>query len=239
MSLAAQSFSAAVNHLLAREAWASAELARFAGKRARLVAAPVELRVAVEADGRLRPVEHEDEAPADVTISVGGDAYPAFLQGGRPAAMRHVRIEGDAEFAATIGKLAERLRWEPEADLANLVGDGPAHRLGSLGRTALEHALRVGRGFAGAAADYLLDENPHLVRVQALQAVQDELADARDEVARLEKRIEKLERHFAAAGARPSGRHPTSSVSAAPLARIDQPEAVPQLPADASKPSEL
>lgn len=228
MSLAAQSFSAAVNHLLDREAWARDELARFAGKRACLVAPPVALMVSIDAKGRLLPAEGVDAAPPDVTLTLAPQAYGAWLQGGRAGAMRHVRIEGDAELAATLGKLGERLRWEPEEDLAQWLGDAPAHRIGTLGRATFARAMQFGRGFVGAAADYLLDENPQLVRVEALHAVQARLDEARDDVARLEKRIERLEGQLAeqaaAAAAKPARkRAPAKPRTAAPAGAAGAP----------------
>ena len=39
-------------------------------------------------------------------LSVPAGALPAFAQGGQAAVMKHVKIEGDAEFATQIAKLA-------------------------------------------------------------------------------------------------------------------------------------
>ena len=131
---ASKAFAAAVNHVLVRESWARERLTPYAGKTARLVLSPFALLLMVQPDGLIAAID-ETEAPTfDVTLSVPAEAVPAFLQGGQAAVMKHVRIEGDAEFATTIAKLAEHLRWEPEEDLARVIGDGPAHRIGSQGR---------------------------------------------------------------------------------------------------------
>ena len=128
MTLAAKPFAAAVNHLLARESWARERLAPYAGKTARLSCPPVVLTLLVQPDGYLGVVGETETHQFDVTVSVPSDALPAFVQGGQAAVMKHVKIEGDAEFATVIAKLAEHLRWEPEEDLAKLIGDGPAWR---------------------------------------------------------------------------------------------------------------
>ena len=86
---------------------------------------PVVLTLLVQPDGYLGAVDETDAHQFDVTISVPSDALPAFVQGGQAAVMKHVKIEGDAEFATVIAKLAEHLRWEPEEDLAQLMVDGP------------------------------------------------------------------------------------------------------------------
>ncbi|HEX7682804.1 MAG TPA: SCP2 sterol-binding domain-containing protein [Trinickia sp.] len=193
MTLAAKPFAAAVNHLLARETWARERLAPYAGKTARLTFSSIVLTLAVESDGYLSAIDEIDARVADVALAIGPDALPAFMQGGQAAVMKHVKIEGDAEFATQLAKLAEHLRWEPEEDLAKLIGDAPAHRAAQVVRSAGEHALRAGRSLRDSIAEYLLDESPQLVRRAALDAFNGELARARDALARVEKRIERLE----------------------------------------------
>ncbi len=150
-------------------------------------------------------VDESDAQQVDVTVSVPPDALPAFVQGGQAAVMKHVKIEGDAEFATLIAKLAEHLRWEPEEDLARLIGDGPAWRIASVARSASVHARRTGRNLLDSVAEYLLDENPQLVRRAALDGFNVELARARDTLARVEKRIERLEQKIEARGTAASG----------------------------------
>lgn len=193
MTLAAKPFAVAVNHLLAREAWARDRLAPYAGKTARLSFSSIVLTLAVEPDGYLSAVDEIDVRAVDVSLAVAPDALPAFMQGGQAAVMKHVKIEGDAEFATQLAKLAEHLRWEPEEDLAKLIGDAPAHRAARIVRSAGEHAMRASRGLRDSIAEYLLDENPQLVRRGALDVFNGELARARDALARIEKRIERLD----------------------------------------------
>ncbi|WP_206954374.1 ubiquinone biosynthesis accessory factor UbiJ [Trinickia acidisoli] len=193
MTFAAKPFAAAVNHLLAREAWARERLAPYAGKTARVTFASIVLTLAVESDGYLSAVDEIDARAVDVSLAIGADALPAFIQGGQAAVMKHVKIEGDAEFATQLAKLAEHLRWEPEEDLAKLIGDAAAHRAAELVRTAGEQALRAGRSLRDSIAEYLLDENPQLVRRDGLDVFNAELARTRDALARVEKRIERLD----------------------------------------------
>ncbi len=210
MTLAAKPFAAAVNHLLARESWARERLAPYAGKTARLACPPVTLMLLVGPDGYLSAVAESEAQQVDVTVSVPADALPAFMQGGQAAVMKHVKIDGDAEFATVIAKLAEHLRWEPEEDLAQLIGDAPASRVATLARSVSEHARRTGRNVLDSVAEYLLDENPQLVRRTALEDFNVELARVRDALARVEKRVERLEQKVEARGADASGGAATS-----------------------------
>jgi ubiquinone biosynthesis protein UbiJ len=135
----------------------------------------------------------------DVAIRASASAASAFLQGGQAAAMKHVKIDGDAEFASTIARLAEHLRWEPEEDLAQLIGDAPAHQLAEHARATLAQARRSGQSLLESVAEYFLDENPQLVRHGSLDQMRSELVSLRDALARLEKRIERLDQKVPAA----------------------------------------
>lgn len=206
MSVVTQPFHAAVNHLLEREPWARAQLEPYVGKQARLDAPPFSVIVKVTATGLLeaapRPAGGLPAVPDDVTITVLPDALAAVFRGGPAAAMKHVRIAGDAEFAATLGKLAENLRWDPEEDLARWFGDAPAYRIARTARSLAGHAQRASRGLLDAVADYLLDENPQLVRHRVVEAFGRDVALLREDTERLEKRLARLEQGVRAAGDR-------------------------------------
>jgi ubiquinone biosynthesis protein UbiJ len=150
-----------------------------------------------------------------VSIVASPQAAAAFVQGGQAAAMKHVKIVGDAEFASTIARLAEHLRWEPEEDLAQLIGDAPAHRLAGHVRDTWAQARRSGLSLLESLAEYWLDENPQLVRRAALEQMRDELVSLRDAVARLEKRVDRVARQAPAAVA------PASAAATAPAGAGD------------------
>jgi ubiquinone biosynthesis protein UbiJ len=191
-TLASQSFCAAVNHLLKRETWARRQLRTYAGKVACIQSPPFSLRVRIVDEGWLAAAAPEATQPFDVTITASVDAATAFLQGGQAAALKHVKIEGDAEFAHVIAQLAGQLRWEPEEDLARWVGDAPAHLLVNRARRTVEHISRAAHNLLESTAEYFLEENPQLVRHAALDQMRDELVELRDALARLDKRIERL-----------------------------------------------
>ena len=59
------------------------------------------------------------------------------LQGDKPG----IRIEGDVQLAAEVNWLIDHVRWDPEEDVARLVGDAPAHTLVQTAKRLVE-ALR-------------------------------------------------------------------------------------------------
>lgn len=192
MTAAAKAFAATVNHMLAREPWARDRLRHHAGASARLAMSPFDLRLIVGEDGFLAAAA--DDHACDVGISVPPSALADFAGGGQAAVMRHVKIEGDAEVANTVSYLAQHLRWEAAEDLSKFIGDAAAHRVTETGRAALASARRTGSTLARSVVDYLVEENPMLVARPRLDGFVSDIGRLRDDLARLEKRLEKLER---------------------------------------------
>lgn len=180
-----------INHLLAQESWARNKLAPHAGKIACIASEAFQLRLQVGADGLLSEAEAHG-APA-VTIRVRLADLPLMAQN-RERAFSYVKIEGDAEFANTISLLSQNLRWEAEEDLSKLFGDVAAVRMVALGKTLAQTAQDTHRKIQENLAEYFLEENPMLVRPTAVAAFGAEVNKVRDDVERLLKRLEKLER---------------------------------------------
>ena len=180
--------SAAINHLLSREPWARNELVRHAGKVARFDAGVAAICLKVAADGMVQAAGDET---ADVTIRVKLSDLPMIAQN-RERAFSYVQIEGDADFANAISRLSQSLRWEAEEDLSKLIGDIAAVRVVAGVKTAMETARATQQKLAENVAEYFLEENPMLVRPQALADFSSEVSRLRDDVERLAKRIEKL-----------------------------------------------
>ncbi|HEY4542842.1 MAG TPA: SCP2 sterol-binding domain-containing protein [Noviherbaspirillum sp.] len=183
--------AAAINHLLDSEPWARAKLARHAGKVAVIDTGMLALRLAATADGMVQAAP--EDAAAAVTIHVALADVPLILSD-RKHAFSYVRIEGDADFANTISQLSESLRWEAEHDLARWIGDVPAMRVTAAARGAVEGARDTRRRLEENLAEYFLEENPMLVRRKAVSDFASEVAQLRDDVERLSKRIDKLGR---------------------------------------------
>lgn len=183
-------WEAVLNHLLNARPEARERLARHAGRVVRLEAPPIVARFEVGADGFVKAVA--DDHVADVRLIVDPLRAPLFLTD-RAAALKSVRIEGDAEFAQTISILADTLRWDAEEDLSRVIGDAAAHRAMGVLRGLGEWARDAAGRLTGTTAAYLADEAPVLVRRAAAEGFAADVAALRDDCARLEKRIEILE----------------------------------------------
>jgi ubiquinone biosynthesis protein UbiJ len=187
---------AAINHLLAQEAWARDALAMHVGKEAEIDASTVTVRLRVSAGGMVET--SNGEGPASVTIRFKLADLPLMAQN-RERAFSYVKIEGDAEFANTISRLSQGLRWEAEHDLERFIGPMAAHRLAGGARSAFDAARATQRKLAENVAEYFLDEKPLLIRPAMVEEYGAEVTRLRDDVERAAKRMARLEKLAAAA----------------------------------------
>jgi len=145
------------NHVLSREAAATQRLAVHAGRRLRIEAAggpawlPAlpPLALTVTPAGLFEWSDTGDAADLRLALRAGDPSRWLAVAAG--SAKPDMSIEGDAALAADVSWLADNLRWDIEADLAQIVGPVAAHQLGRAGR-ALAAALRSRFADGGAAA---------------------------------------------------------------------------------------
>jgi len=129
-----------LNHVLMQEKVAQDRLRRQKGKAVRMQWGAIHLTLAPTAAGLLERAAADVQPDLRVTLTQTSPLSLAqtVLTGDKPA----VDIQGDVQLAAEVAWLVDNVRWEPEEDLARLVGDGPAHTLGRSARAAAQ-ALRA------------------------------------------------------------------------------------------------
>jgi ubiquinone biosynthesis protein UbiJ len=193
-TIAAGAACRGINHVLGSEPWASAELAKHAGKTILLQLPLGELCFEISAAGLLGTLKEADSPSLSLEFSSKALGDLAASSGNlREQAFKAVKITGDADLAQLIGRLAGQLRWEYEEDLARLVGDAPANfavrqgkKLASASRSAVSDLL-------DNVVEYVSEERKVLLNKRDFVFHKSELNDLRESVDRLEKRIQLLE----------------------------------------------
>ena len=116
---------AVLNRMLSREVWARERLAPFAGRIARFEALPFSITLKATEDGLLAEA---GSGPPVVTVGLSLASLPLAF-GDPQAALRNISLQGDADFAQSLGDVLQNLRPEPEDDLSRFVGDVAARRI--------------------------------------------------------------------------------------------------------------
>jgi ubiquinone biosynthesis protein UbiJ len=180
----------ALNHLLRDAQWARERLAPSAGKTVRLAVWPVTVDLAINPDGTLSEVAVERP---DVIITLPAGAPLAAL-GGREALLRQARVTGSAELADTFGFVLRNLRWDYEEDLSQVLGDVAAHRIGGSLRRFGAWQASAANNIIENLGEYLREEQPVFASSALVGEFGSTVDRLRDDLARLEKRIERLSR---------------------------------------------
>lgn len=188
----ARPFLGALNHVLQSAPWARERLAPHAGRVAQLSADPVRFRFSITAQGTLEP--SAGDAPPAVTLALPLGALPHFVAGAPEKAMSAVRIEGSADLADALGFVFRHLRWDVEEDLSRVLGDVVAHRVVAGARSLAVAQARGLRSLSENVAEYLGEEQRLVVTQLDVHAHERELLTLRDDIARLDKRLDRLAR---------------------------------------------
>lgn len=176
-----------INHLLRGASWARDELRPHAGRTARIEAFPVSFSLTVLDSGEVAPAAAGAEPSVTARVTPG---LALRLAAADETAWKEVDISGDTDFAAALHRLARHLRWDVEEDFSRVFGDIAAHRMTETGRVFRrwsEQAIdNTGRTFA----EYWTEEQPLIASRRDLEAFNRDVDRLRDDVARLEKRID-------------------------------------------------
>ncbi|HYC35889.1 MAG TPA: SCP2 sterol-binding domain-containing protein [Usitatibacter sp.] len=181
----------AVNHVLRTAPLAMERLAKHAGRTARFTVGPFRFGLTVQTTGEVTPAV--EDARTDLAVRISPFLLPR-LAAGEEAAFREIAMEGDMEFAQEIAYLARHLSWDVEEDLARIVGDIAAHRIVTAGRAMAHWSREAAMRTAQGAAEYWTEESPLIASRVKVEGFLGDVAELRDAVERLEKRIERLER---------------------------------------------
>lgn len=184
---------AAINHLLGQATWAREKLAPFTGHSARITLPPFEAAFLIGEDGYISAPILADAAEAEPEVSISlPAATPLLALQGKDAVMRAARIEGSAEFAEALGFVIRNLRWDAEEDLSKVVGDIAAHRIVGGTREFAAWQQQAAQNLAENLAEYFTEEQPLIARRTDIADFSADIDRLRDDVARLEKRVQRL-----------------------------------------------
>jgi ubiquinone biosynthesis accessory factor UbiJ len=179
-----------VNHVLRSAPLAMERLRRHAGRTAAFHVGPVTLVYTVQTTGEVAPAV--PGAARDLEVRISPFLLPR-LAAREEAAVREIEMQGDMELAHEISYLARNLSWDVEEDLSRVVGDIAAHRIVSGARATRDWVQDASVRVAQGAAEYWTEEALLIASRVKVETFVHGVAELRDAVERLDKRIGRLE----------------------------------------------
>ncbi|HTC54290.1 MAG TPA: SCP2 sterol-binding domain-containing protein [Steroidobacteraceae bacterium] len=149
--------------------------------------------VILSSSGARVHLKRDSGTVADARISAGPFSLLALATGqSQNLSATGGTVSGDAQVAQQFSELLALLKPDPEEELAQLIGDAPAHHLGRLARAAADFGDHAARTAVRNAAEYLAHERRDLVPRAEGRQLLDGIDILRDDVDRLEARLKLL-----------------------------------------------
>ncbi len=193
--LAGRALEAALNRALALDPDTRDALRMLDGRSVAVhVAAPaLALQVTVAGDRlKVGPVAG-NEADLSVRSTLGGlIAQLPFFRNDNAPPVGKLRIEGDADLARRLQRLAERFDPDWQQPFTAVFGDVVGVQVANAMRGALQHLREAGGALAANAAEYVTEESRDVVGRDELNAFFDDVDTLRDDVERIAARVSRL-----------------------------------------------
>lgn len=182
------------NRMLDDADWARQRLAPFSGECFVVAMQRWQLCFEVTANGCLAACAPGSAQTAAVTIRLDPAKIPAetLLDADINRLMQAVSLHGQAEMADALGFVFRNLRPDIEEAFARHIGDIPAHRLGLVLKAMHYECRRSVRGTIDNLVEYATYEANWLPDRLSLTEFNDDVCRFRDDIARLEKRLQHL-----------------------------------------------
>jgi len=181
--------ASALNHVLRSAPLAMERLRKHAGRTAAFHVGPVTLAFTIQTTGEVAAAIPGAARDLDARLS---PFLLLRLAAHEEAAFREIEMQGDMELGQDISFLARNLTWDVEDDLSRVVGDIAAHRIVAAARGAREWGRDASLRVAQGAAEYWTEESPLIATRVKIDSFVEGVAELRDAVERLAKRVEKL-----------------------------------------------
>lgn len=184
---------ASINRLLRTDPASEARLADLAEHRIRVFVSNLELGIDFLAAGSGFILEAASEVRADLEMTGPASAFARAAlapEGSGPG--RGVEIRGDADLARRFAELLQSADVDIEAILADYLGDSAAHLIGQGLKSVLQWGRNSARSVGLDAVEYLREETRDLVPQPEMEEWMKGVETLRDDVERLEVRLNRL-----------------------------------------------
>ncbi|MGY3266215.1 ubiquinone biosynthesis accessory factor UbiJ [Lysobacter sp. HA35] len=195
--LAGRALEAALNRALALDPDTRDSLRPLDGRRlvVRLATPQVALQITVNGERlRVGPVDEGAEPDLSVRATIGGlIAQLPFMRRDDAPAVGAMRIEGDADLARRLQRLAERFDPDWQQPFVAAFGDIIGVQVANVFASTLRSAKTAAEVLATNAADYVQHETQDVVGRDELGAFYDDIDTLRDDVERVAARVARMQ----------------------------------------------
>ena len=184
-----------LNRALSDDTWATQRLSAFAGATVRITLAdkPI-VRYTVEPNGLLAAHEAFGDDEPTLSIDLPPDAASRFMSHGRQGILKAAKIRGNIDLANAVNDVLDNIRPDPEAFLASKIGDIAAHRAMGVFHSLKQGAEQLMGRLKDQFTEHVAEGHSVIVPNDEITHFMTEVDKLRNDVARLQQRIDRLSR---------------------------------------------
>lgn len=182
-----------VNKVLSLDEETVALLATLAGNVIEIDVLDTEFRMFILPSGKGITLETDYEGKADVAIKGTPSALLGMISAEKIGA-GDVEINGNVELAKKFQSILRDVEIDWEEYLSQFVGDIAAHKIGNFLRRVSRFAKESGKTIGMDISEYLRYEKEALLDKSEVDEFNQAVDNIRDDVERLQKRLERLEK---------------------------------------------
>ena len=184
-----------INRALRDDPWAASRLAAFNGSSLRISMAERSLmRYTIEPDGLLAAHQVFGDDDPTLAIDLPANAAVLFLSQGRQGVIKAAKIRGNIDLANALNEVMEQIRPDPEAFLASKIGDIAAHRAMGFFYSLKQGTEDLVNRLKDQFTEHVAEGQSVIVPTPEVHAFMDNVDTLRNDVARLQQRVERLTR---------------------------------------------
>ena len=181
---------AIINHLLLQQPPLKEALAVLKDRTFRLTVMGMNLDMLIGADGYVSAPTQDSIIECHITLHA--QAWGKFLQS-QPIGVGDIEIDGDCDLAMQILAVLGQLQYMPYVDATRLFGNTVASHLDNTAKTMLAHVKTAAVQLEGEIKDFMLEANAPVVSYEQWQTHSEAIDALRDDVARLQARLRRLQ----------------------------------------------
>ena len=182
-----------LQHITNQNEWSRPYLTPFAGKTVQFDFVLVKANLLILEDGSLA-LSGETASP-DATIYVPPSLALRLLAKDEAARMC-IKVDGDTQLATELGKVLQNMRWDIEEDLSHITGDITAFKIGELTKKAFTRMRQQSQNAGEMLSEFWQEEKPIIAKKRHVEQFNIDVDALKSDVARLEKRLQKLKQQL-------------------------------------------
>ena len=183
-----------LQHIINQNNWSREHLIPFAGKVLQFDFVLIKPSLIILEDGSLSFAGETIGADAVIHLP---PSLTLRLLANDDAAKMQIKIDGDTHLATQVSKVLQKLRWDIEDDMSQLVGDIAASKISKSSHKVLQTVKKQSIDITEMVSEYWQEEIKILAKKHQVERFITDVDVLRSDTARFEKRLQKLSLSYA------------------------------------------